>query len=98
MYKVSLAALGAALFLMVSGCNGMSSDVAGLHPAGPITGGGEKTKLGGSCEGQTGKLCLGLKYVVYEHQDGTPVVDEATVASNIAGINSVWKACGIAFQ
>src|SRR5262249_8570274 len=55
--------------------------------------------LGPSCTGNDlGKLCLGLKYVVYKDSSGNPVANEQEAIANLARMNELHSACGISFQ
>ena len=62
-------------------------------------GNGGAPSVGPSCRSEdTEKLCLGVKYVVYKDDNGTPVVPEQDAVDNIVGINSVYGQCGVGFQ
>jgi hypothetical protein len=47
---------------------------------------------------RAGKICLGLKYVVYRDPEGVPVVSKSDALANIEAINRVWDRCRIGFQ
>ena len=53
---------------------------------------------GDSCSGQSGQICLGLKYVVYKNSSGVPTASESDVITNVKSINRVYRQCGIQFQ
>lgn len=44
------------------------------------------------------RFCVALKYVVYRDSTDLPIVSQDDAIANIAGINSVWSRCDIAFQ
>jgi hypothetical protein len=55
--------------------------------------------LGESCaSSDPERICIGLKYVVYQDPRGEPVSDERAAEENLAGVNGIWKQCGIGFQ
>lgn len=54
--------------------------------------------LGPSCSGSDG-ICLSLKYVVYKDgAAGAAALSETEALANLATINQIWSACGIAFE
>ncbi|MFZ9596579.1 MAG: matrixin family metalloprotease [Bdellovibrionia bacterium] len=55
--------------------------------------------VGPSCRSQTGDLiCLGLRYVVYEDDQGRALLTPSEVIKNLRAINQSWSSCGIQFQ
>ncbi|MBC7692966.1 MAG: matrixin family metalloprotease [Methylotenera sp.] len=57
------------------------------------------TIVGDTCHStDSSKLCLALKYTVYTHPDGTPVVSRSEAIANVQGLNKLWASCNIAFQ
>ncbi len=98
----ALALFGALVTSVAAGgCNvvdGNGSVSSIRSPGGSLGNGGNgNAALGDSCSGGDG-ICLAVKYVVYEYENGSSVVSDAQVVENMRQINRVWAACGIAFQ
>lgn len=61
----------------------------------------EERALGEACRserGESGLICLALRYVVFRDEDGAPILSEREVLHNLEGINRIWAECGIRFQ
>lgn len=63
-----------------------------------VTGDGAPAEIGDSCH-STSKICIGLKYVVYDDPStGKPVATQADAVTNLKNLDSVWAQCDIGFQ
>lgn len=61
--------------------------------------GADPNILGVSCHSSDPKkICLSLRYVVYENSKAEPVVSKTVALENLKGINSIWSQCNIAFE
>ena len=43
-------------------------------------------------------LCLGVRYVVYESADGSPVLSREATEANLEAVNRLWAKCDISFH
>lgn len=93
----------------LTGCDGASSSVEGSAAASSngsgsgdssaVQGSTSPMAVGATCHSTNpDDICIGMKVVVFKDSRGNAVSDEATTLANLAGINKIWKQCGIAFQ
>ncbi len=55
--------------------------------------------IGDSCQSDDPeRLCIALRYVSYEEDNGTVVVSRKLAIEQIRQVNALWAQCGIAFQ
>src|SRR4051812_13745303 len=88
----------------VSGCNSVSAgvvsptenqDSTNRSPAQSSNEGSGKV-VGDSCKNDDPKkICLAIKYVVYQNSSGTPVVSEAEAIKNVRSMNQLYLQCGM---
>lgn len=69
-----------------------------LPPGGPGSD-QQTTAVGPTCVAQDQtKICLGLKYVVYQDSGGKAVASTTDALNDLTKMNQIWAQCGIAFQ
>jgi hypothetical protein len=61
--------------------------------------GSASTPVGNPCVlGQSNKICLAIKYVVYDDPHSNPVATRKIAADNLRVMNKIYGQCDIAFQ
>ena len=74
-------------------------DASGIGARGRAPGIAAPLALGSSCvSSDPSRICLGLKYVVYEDDKGVPVATASDALANLREINLLHGRCNIAFQ
>lgn len=55
--------------------------------------------IGASCHSDdANKMCLSLRFVVYQNSSGKAIMSQATALSDLDSMNKIWSKCNIAFE
>lgn len=58
----------------------------------------DQAKVGSSCKGDSGHLCLALKLVAFKDSNDQSSMSRKEAISDVKAINKVWSQCDLGFQ